>query len=702
MGAKEECEKTIGALNERLEKHDENRRAVQETLHEVCDGLRRQVDEMEERINKKLGEEFTKEDSRLQKALDELRKSMASEDGNDDGEGEEREKLLKAIKDAESELLVTQRYELVKCDSSDKGFLTLYELKVEKQTSSGCVNLEKPTIISAKKDGRGEVLLEIAGGASSNGVEGKIGYRALICKKNERDGNEYDLSCMENGENLFSFKPEALKLDSTYDVKVKAVYQGKESEWSDRFELRTSGFSDCVWKECHDVEKGGKYSVDAKNPRIATKTGGGGCTIIGNTPLPLNKVTSWSIKVLKSWGNGYSIYIGVAPSDIDQDENDNRYKCGWYFYCWNSELWSGPPRKYWDKEYGPRKGNGEYVCTGDSVGVVMDTKKGKLSFVLNGVNLGVAFEGIPLDKPLVPCVLLYYEGDSVELDTSGVKENVDPSIPVPFSINSKSDKWDSITLTWSGAWKRSSLYQVEMNGSIFSLSEKTSFVKKGLLPESEHTLRVRTVRGNRVSKWSEAVKIRTQVPSFSESSWKDCSNASSRERKYYLGMLSSKVATKSEYGTSCTIIANTPLPKNKVTSWYVKIVKTWNNGESIYVGVAPSGINVDENDNHKKCGWYLHCHDSLLWSGPPHNYQGREYGPRKEKSGEYVHTGDSVGVVMDMKNGDLSFILENRCLDVGYDGIPLDEPLVPCVTLSFEGDSVELDVKKLDQEVITF
>ena len=45
----------------------------------------------------------------------------------------------------------------------------------------------------------------------------------------------------------------------------------------------------------------------------------------------------------------------------------------------------------------------------------MDTTKGELSFVLDGVNYGVAYEGIPLDKPLVPCVLLEEQGDSVEL-----------------------------------------------------------------------------------------------------------------------------------------------------------------------------------------------------------------------------------------------------------------------------------------------
>ena len=80
-------------------------------------------------------------------------------------------------------------------------------------------------------------------------------------------------------------------------------------------------------------------------------------------------------------------------------------------------MWSGPPHNYIfpGKEYGPRKKPGEYVHTGDSVGVVMDTAKGELSFVVNGVYYGVAYEGIPLDKPLVPCVLLYYKGDSVRL-----------------------------------------------------------------------------------------------------------------------------------------------------------------------------------------------------------------------------------------------------------------------------------------------
>lgn len=46
----------------------------------------------------------------------------------------------------------------------------------------------------------------------------------------------------------------------------------------------------------------------------------------------------------------------------------------------------------------------------------MDTAKGELTFVVNGMDLGVAYRGIPLDKALVPCVILKNEGDSVELE----------------------------------------------------------------------------------------------------------------------------------------------------------------------------------------------------------------------------------------------------------------------------------------------
>ena len=67
-----------------------------------------------------------------------------------------------------------------------------------------------------------------------------------------------------------------------------------------------------------------------------------------------------------------------------------------------------------EKSMGQEKEGGEYVHTGDSVGVVMDTTNGELSFAIGGVNLGVAYVGISLDEPLVPCVLLWQQGCSVD------------------------------------------------------------------------------------------------------------------------------------------------------------------------------------------------------------------------------------------------------------------------------------------------
>ena len=126
-------------------------------------------------------------------------------------------------------------------------------------------------------------------------------------------------------------------------------------------------------------------------------------------------MTSWNIKILKSRKNdGDGIFIGIAPPDIDQKDY-NLNKCGWYFSCYSSTLCSGPPHNYRNKEYGPRKARGEYAHIGDCISVVMGTAKGKLSFVVDGMNLGVAYEGIPLDKPLVPCVILFSIEASIEL-----------------------------------------------------------------------------------------------------------------------------------------------------------------------------------------------------------------------------------------------------------------------------------------------
>ena len=174
---------------------------------------------------------------------------------------------------------------------------------------------------------------------------------------------------------------------------------------------------ECAWKECPGTaDEDKKYAVDAVNPRVASMVGDGYCTIVGDTLLPLNRVVSWDVKVLRSKENdGAGIIVGVAPVGINQNVGNNHVVCGWYFDCFDSRLRSGPPHNAKGQIYGPRKRMGKYVHNGDNVGIVMDGLKGELSFVVDGVNLGTAFERISVDEPLVPCVILWNEGDSVEL-----------------------------------------------------------------------------------------------------------------------------------------------------------------------------------------------------------------------------------------------------------------------------------------------
>lgn len=221
-----------------------------------------------------------------------------------------------------------------------------------------------------------------------------------------------------------------LLADTDYSFRVKAREPGG-GEWSEEVLARTANteplFKECCWRTCSDSTRCSddlKYHVDKGNPRIATKVLDDEfffCTIPGTTPIPLGRVTQWGVKIVRSESNnGDGISVGVAPADINVCDDDNYEKCGWYLDCFNGTLTSGPPHNYEypGKRYGTGEGEMESVWrvrTNSIVYVVMDTREGELSFVVNDVNYGTAYTGIPLDKPLVPCVILGCREDCVEL-----------------------------------------------------------------------------------------------------------------------------------------------------------------------------------------------------------------------------------------------------------------------------------------------
>ena len=209
------------------------------------------------------------------------------------------------------------------------------------------------------------------------------------------------------------------------------VRAGVEKTWSAWYgpvvakTLEAPDFTEhCTWRECPEsVDPIRKYTLGVNNPRIATKVGAyGDSVILGNVPIPLGKVVSWKIKMLNLQNtNGRGAKIGVALFGMTQNSDAIHVSYGWYLDSCSSTLCSGHPHYYFANHYGPRKKDlreGRYVNTGDSVGVVMDTVKGEISFVVDGVNHGAAYEGVPLDLPLTPCVILQIKGDVVELITS--------------------------------------------------------------------------------------------------------------------------------------------------------------------------------------------------------------------------------------------------------------------------------------------
>ena len=295
------------------------------------------------------------------------------------------------------------------------------ELVIDKDISAGW--FEKPKGLKVvKANNTGRVFLSYTRNIcqervlSESGLEALVSYTALLKKKDcGEDGRKYALR--EDKEGHFSLLSNTLEAETVYTVKAAAEIKGKEGEFSEEavFTTQNADFSGHVWKECPGYAEHRRYLVNEATPWTATACDWW-CTITGSTHLPLNKVTSWDIRVLNSRNNnGVCIYVGVAPFYIDQSDGENYNRCGWYLYCYNSSLWSGAPHLKRGKEYGPRKWDGEYVRTGNAVGVIMDTKKGDLSFILDDVNLGVAYKGIPLDKPLVSCVILGTKGDSVGL-----------------------------------------------------------------------------------------------------------------------------------------------------------------------------------------------------------------------------------------------------------------------------------------------
>ena len=162
-------------------------------------------------------------------------------------------------------------------------------------------------------------------------------------------------------------------------------------------------------RECPiNISENRKYVVTGFSNNILTKTVGDEWvgTISENELDKKIEEHKWKIKILKTTKNK-NIMIGLAPSDFDINTS-NYNTCGWYFYCYDLRLYSGPPfnRDYFRSNLSKIK---------DEVVVVMNMKKRTLKFIINNEDIGDSYTNIPIDKPLFPAIFLYNKDDSVKI-----------------------------------------------------------------------------------------------------------------------------------------------------------------------------------------------------------------------------------------------------------------------------------------------
>ena len=97
--------------------------------------------------------------------------------------------------------------------------------------------------------------------------------------------------------------------------------------------------------------------------------------------------------------------VGVASKDFDINSSSYSNN-GWYFYCYNSTLYSNNNTN--SKTLLPK--------VKEEIKIVLDFEKLSLKFIVDGEDKGDSFSCIYANKAFIPVVFLYHKNDSVEIN----------------------------------------------------------------------------------------------------------------------------------------------------------------------------------------------------------------------------------------------------------------------------------------------
>jgi hypothetical protein len=179
---------------------------------------------------------------------------------------------------------------------------------------------------------------------------------------------------------------------------------------------------------CQFLSPGVNVSLNANRTRATKNWIGGWNGIVKGGELPKRGISRWNILLATTFLS--NIYIGVSPytslaqtvneKDADDDDDDTELFVdsfqpqGFYFSAFDSTLTAGPPFWFQSHKVG-EYGTLEPISQGQVVGVEVSMDARTVEFFVDGKSLGVAYQNVPLGAGLCPCVVLYHEGDSVEI-----------------------------------------------------------------------------------------------------------------------------------------------------------------------------------------------------------------------------------------------------------------------------------------------
>ena len=145
------------------------------------------------------------------------------------------------------------------------------------------------------------------------------------------------------------------------------------------------------------------------------------------------------------------------------------------------------------------------------------------------------------------------------------------------------------------------------------------------------------------------------------------------------------IATKNKGNDNwnCVILGNKKIPKDRISKWKIKINenKKYSSNLDIVIGIGP---NVFKHNLYDEC-WSI-VSDSGNVIKLLLKKESLYYNNHKEK----LKKGDIIEVIVDRKNGNLSFAVNDVNYGIACSTIPKEDELYPTIVLFEQGLSVEI------------